>query len=155
MTRGALLTMARMTMTLLLVFVCVAFCRAQSPSRTSDARRQSNTQTPNAAQSPSPQSQSRSLIPPRGEADENFDLDIAERRITEPNFFASTEVSAGDEAARGLALRIGVEVGAERIDVLLRNVRGHVRFHASLDALRRVLDARRATTANEPTPNVL
>jgi hypothetical protein len=89
----------------------------------------------------------------RGEADESFELNISERRITEQNFFASTAVAAGEEGARGLDLRIGVAVGAERIDVTLRNVRGSVRFRGSLDALRRVLDARRpAESAAPPAP---
>ena len=89
----------------------------------------------------------------RGDADESFELNIAERRITEQHFFASTAVAAGEEGARGLDLRVGVAVGAERIDVTLRNVRGRVRFRGSLDALRRVLDARRtAETAAPPSP---
>ena len=79
---------------------------------------------------------------------EDFELNIAERRITERDFYASTaiETEAGD--ANGLSLRVGVAVGASEIDVLLRNVRGSVRFRGSLDALRRILDARRvaATT---------
>ncbi|MGA9994664.1 MAG: hypothetical protein WBP93_04570, partial [Pyrinomonadaceae bacterium] len=73
----------------------------------------------------------------RTSADETFELNITERRITENNFEASTSIEAGDESARGLHLRIGVGVGAERIDVLLRNVRGMVRFRGTLD---RVLD---------------
>ena len=64
----------------------------------------------------------------------------------------STTVSAGDEGARGLDLRVGVAVGAERIDVTLRNVRGSVRFRGSLDALRRVLDARRTAETVAPPP---
>ncbi|MCA1616481.1 MAG: hypothetical protein LC800_20780 [Acidobacteria bacterium] len=53
-----------------------------------------------------------------------------------------TSVGGG---AGALHLRVGVALGAERIDVLLRNVRGRVRFRGSLAALRRVLDAHRAT----------
>ena len=84
-------------------------------------------------------------------ADENFELNIAERRITERDFFASTALEAGEESARGLYLRVGVAVGASEIDVLLRNVRGRVRFRGSLDALRRVLDAHRRTTTTQPS----
>jgi len=64
-------------------------------------------------------------------ADENFELNIAERRITENNFFASTEIGTVAEAGGGVNLRVGVAVAAERIDVTLRNVRGRVRFRAS------------------------
>lgn len=86
----------------------------------------------------------------QGEVDENFELNIAERRITEQNFFASTAVATAVEATRGVNLQVGVAVGAERIDVTLRNVRGRVRFRGSLDALRRVLDARRPAATDAP-----
>lgn len=86
---------------------------------------------------------------------ENFELNIAERRITERDFFASTAIEAGEASAHGLSLRIGVAVGASEIDLLLRNVQGRVRFRGSLEALRRVLDARRpaagaGTTTAQP-----
>jgi len=83
--------------------------------------------------------------------DENFELNITERRITERDFFASTAIELGEASARGLSLRVGVAVGASEIDVLLRNVRGSVRFRASLDALQRVLDTRRPLVAPQPS----
>jgi hypothetical protein len=83
--------------------------------------------------------------------DENFELDIAERRITGRDFFASTAIEAGEGSAHGLSLRIGVAVGASEIDVLLRNVRGRVRFRGSLEVLQRVLDARRPASASPAT----
>jgi hypothetical protein len=91
----------------------------------------------------------------RANVDENFELNITERRITERDFYASTAIEAGEADARGLSLRVGVAVGASEIDVLLRNVRGSVRFRGSLGALRRVLDAHRpaagaTTTATQP-----
>ena len=90
--------------------------------------------------------------------DETFELNIAERRITERDFFASTAIEAGESSAHGLSLRIGVAVGASEIDVLLRNVQGRVRFRGSLEALQRVLDARRpaaaATTTTTARPDV-
>jgi hypothetical protein len=83
----------------------------------------------------------------RTSADETFELNIAERRITERNFEASTSVEAGEETARGLMLRVGVAVGAEEINVLLRNVRGHVRFRASLDRVLERLNMRHTPDA--------
>ncbi|MGB7922493.1 MAG: hypothetical protein WCF57_04555 [Pyrinomonadaceae bacterium] len=85
----------------------------------------------------------------RTSADETFELNITERRITRRDFEASTSVEAGDESARGLDLRVGVAVGAGSIDVLLRNVRGQVRFRATLD---RVLDRINARRAPNPAP---
>ena len=69
--------------------------------------------------------------------DETFDLNIAERRITKEDFAASTSVGT-EPGAEGLNLQIGVGLTADRIDVLLRNVRGQVRFRGTLQ---RVLDA--------------
>lgn len=82
----------------------------------------------------------------RTSADENFELNISKRRITERNFAASTTVEAGEETARGLLLRVGVAVGAEEINVLLRNVRGRVRFRATLDRVLKLLNSRRASS---------
>jgi len=79
----------------------------------------------------------------RTQADETFELNIVERRITERDFAASTSVEAGEESARGLRLRVGVEVGASVIDVLLRNVRGSVRFRATLERVLERLNSRR------------
>jgi hypothetical protein len=123
---------ARIVSAALMFVACAVACAAQTTPPRGVAR-----QLPRAQVSTSASAQ--------GSSDEDFDLNIPERRVTRENFFASTELAAGDESARGLSLRVGVEVGAERIDVLLRNVQGHVRFRGSLDALRRVLDARRAT----------
>ncbi len=90
-------------------------------------------------------------------ASEDFELNIAERRITESDFEASTEVSSnGGGAGRGLDLRVGVMVRAGNIDVLLRNVQGRVRFRASLEPVLRLLNQRRAEPTSAPpatTPN--
>lgn len=80
----------------------------------------------------------------RTDADETFELNISERRITKQNFAASTSLEAGEESARGLRLRIGVSVGAEQIDVLLRNVRGQVRFRGTLERVLALINSRRA-----------
>lgn len=80
----------------------------------------------------------------RTNADENFELNITERRITRRDFEASTSVEAGEESARGLNLRVGVAVGADSINVLLRNVRGQVRFRATLDRVLERINSRRA-----------
>ena len=88
-------------------------------------------------------------------ASEDFELNIGDRRITENDFEASTEVVSGVEGeGRGLDLRVGVMVRASQIDVLLRNVQGRVRFRANLDPVLRLLNLRRvgpsATTPITP-----
>jgi hypothetical protein len=93
-------------------------------------------------------------IPDRGSiirtnADETFELNIVERRFTRENFEASTAVGTDGDA--GLNLRIGVALAAGRIDVLLRNVRGSVRFHGTLDRILEVINSR-ATALPGPSP---
>lgn len=83
----------------------------------------------------------------RTSANETFELNITERRITEKGFAASTTVEVGEETARGLLLRVGVAVGADEINVLLRNVRGRVNFRATMERVLARLNARRATGA--------
>ncbi|MFN2415653.1 MAG: hypothetical protein ABR603_10950 [Pyrinomonadaceae bacterium] len=78
-------------------------------------------------------------------ADEDFELNIDVRRISEADFQAETAVEAG--VAGGLHLKVGVALRARDIDVLLRGVRGRVRFRASLAPVLRLLDARRAAPA--------
>ena len=93
--------------------------------------------------------QTASASEARTSADETFELNITERRITKSDFEASTSVEAGDESARGLDLRVGVTVGADSIDVFLRNVRGQVRFRATLE---RVLQRLNSHRASSPSP---
>jgi len=91
-----------------------------------------------------PRTTTQAQVPPSpnsSSADEEFDLNIDVRRINEGDFRAETAVSTG--AARGLQLKVGVALRASDIDVLLRDVRGHVRFRASLDAVLRLLESRR------------
>lgn len=99
------------------------------------------------AQTPSPPA----APAPRGTtADEEFELNITERRIVETDLYAGTELAAGDGSGRGLDLRVGVMVRAGRIEVLLREVRGRVRFRADLGPVLRLLDARRANPQAPP-----
>jgi hypothetical protein len=100
---------------------------------------QTNSQTNKGAQSAA-----------RTSADEDFELNITERRVVERNFEASTSVEVGEETARGLMLRVGVAVGADEINVLLRNVRGRVRFRASLERVLERLNVRRAAPDTVP-----
>jgi hypothetical protein len=129
------------SITLFITFGAVMSAAQDNPART--------TRTQDSAQSPASQDASTNAAQTRSNADETFELNISERRITEQNFNASTSVEAGEESARGLRLRIGVGVGAEQIDVLLRNVHGSVRFRGTLDRVLELINSRRAP---ETTP---
>jgi ribosomal protein L27 len=123
-----------------LAFAAATFATAQeSTDKSSAAGASSNTTQQETATGPAVS---------RTSADETFELNIAERRITRRNFEASTSVEAGEESARGLRLRVGVAIGAGSIDVLLRNVRGQVRFRATLERVLERINARRT----EPSP---
>lgn len=98
-----------------------------------------------SAQTPAPPGPATRAAAP---VDEDFELNIDLRRITEKDFEAATAVEAGGEG--GLRLRVGVALRADSIDVLLRNVRGRVRFRASLGPVLRLLEARPARQAARP-----
>jgi hypothetical protein len=151
MTRGRLRVIfasARATVaTLLLATTPAPSVHAQdAKSRARDGR----TRTPSSA-TQSARAQTRDADGPRANAqapraesstaDEDFELNIDQRRINEGDFHAETAVST--DGSRGLQLNVGVTLRASDIDVLLRNVRGRVRFHASLEQVLRLLDARR------------
>ncbi len=116
--------------TAFLLLISAARASADAQTRTADAPTQDARRTTARTDSESSSS-----------ADEEFDLNIDQRRINESDFHAETAVSADGE--RGLRLNVGVALRASDIDVMLRNVRGHVRFRASLDPVLRLLDARR------------
>jgi hypothetical protein len=119
---------------LALALTFVAASSALALAQNEDAARVATTQT------------SSTPTANRATADETFELNITERRIVEHDFAASTTVEVGEETARGLFLRVGVAVGADEINVLLRNVRGHVSFRATLAPVLDRLNARRAPT---------
>lgn len=120
------------------IFVIIIASFVIASSQTSGGAK---TAAPIAPASIAPEAQNRAS------ADENFELNITERRITERGFAASTTVELGEETARGLLLRVGVAVGADEINVLLRNVRGSVRFRATLGRVLERLNARPASGA--------
>jgi len=82
-------------------------------------------------------------------ADETFVLDIDERRFVKENFEVGTAVGTGSGSSQ-LNVRIGVSLTADRIEVLLRNVRGNVRFRGGLNRILEILDRHAAT----PSPDV-
>jgi hypothetical protein len=119
----------------LLIFA--GHARADAQTRPGDAPARSARPAPARTQGETPSS-----------ADEDFELNIDQRRINEGEYHAETAVST--EGARGLQLNVGVALSASEIDVLLRNVRGRVRFRASLDPVLRLLDARREASPRSP-----
>lgn len=132
--------MRRATILNTTAFILIFFAQAHAQTRPADA-----SATP-AASAQAPRAESSN-------ADEDFELNIDQRRINESDFRAETAVSA--EGARGLQLNVGVALRASDIDVLLRNVRGRVRFRATLDPVLRLLDSRRAApppSQSSPAP---
>jgi hypothetical protein len=89
--------------------------------------------------------------------DEAFELNINERRYSQENFEAATAVGTTQGTDR-LDLQIGVALTSGRIDVLLRNVHGRVRFRGTLDRIFEVINNRQAPAPNSlpttaPTPS--
>jgi hypothetical protein len=85
----------------------------------------------------------------RPNADETFELNIVERRYSQENFAASTAVGTSGE--RNLNLNIGVALSAGRIDLLLRNVHGTVRFRGSLDRILEIVGDSPGPAAASPS----
>ena len=104
-----------------------------------------------AAQTVQSRAQEKPAInaPARPNVDETFDLNIDVRQITRENYEASTSVSTDNDSR--LNLQVGVGLAAGRIDVLLRNVRGRVRFRGSLDRVLEMID-RRPVATPAPSP---
>lgn len=129
--------MRRATLSTTTIFIIFLTAHASAQTRPADApARPADAQAPRAESS---------------NADEDYELNIDRRRIHEGDFHAETAVST--DGARGLQLNVGVALRASDIDVLLRNVRGRVRFRATLDPVLRLLDSRRNTTRqSEPAP---
>lgn len=120
---------------LVLVLFLITLFRMSATSQITQA-----TSTPQATPTPA-------LV--RANADETFELNISERRFTREDFEASTAV--GTEGDQGLNLQIGVGLTAGRIDVLLRNVQGRVRFHGTINRIMQILSNRRPISP-EPSP---
>lgn len=119
------------------IFILTAHALASAQTRPADA--------------PVPSANAQATRAESSNSDEDYELNIDLRRIHEADFHAETAVST--DGSRGLQLNVGVALRASDIDVLLRNVRGHVRFRASLDPVLRLLDARRAAPPpSQPTP---
>ena len=91
-------------------------------------------QTPAATPTPGPAAGLPGVSRLPQEADETFELDIAERRFTKENFEAATALDTGGRVS-GVNVRIGVSLTAGKIEVLLRNVHGSVRFRGTLDRI--------------------
>ena len=83
-------------------------------------------------------------------ADEDFNLNITEERVTETNYERSTKVEIAD-GRKSLSVGVGAAVGAQRITLTLRGITGSVRFRASLEKISRLIEDRGGTSrSNEP-----
>ena len=125
-----------------LSFLLVAACASASAQAPAVAPAPAAAPTPSTAQT-------------GATADEDFELNIDTRRISEKDFQAETEVEAG--GAGGLHLKVGAALRASDIELVLTGVRGRVRFRASLARLQRLFEARRAgsgaaTQTTTPAP---
>jgi hypothetical protein len=87
----------------------------------------------------------------RVNVNEAFELNIAERRYSQENFKAATAVGTEGRAAN-LNLQVGVALAAGRIDLLLRNVHGSVRFRGTLDRILEIINNRQALSPTVPAP---
>ncbi len=85
-------------------------------------------------------------------APETIRLDFAEKRISERDFHAAKALRVGSGEA-GIDVQAGASISARAIELVLRNVRGTVRFHADTSGLqRRVQPLSPLSPAPPPSP---
>lgn len=83
----------------------------------------------------------RQNAPTTSAADESFTLNITESRTSETNYERSTQVEAGGtQNTAAVEVRVGAAVRAQNMVITLRGITGNVRFRASLEKIRRLLD---------------
>ena len=73
-------------------------------------------------------------------ADESFTLNITESRTSETNYERSTRVEVGRRDESAVFVGVGAAVQAQKIVITLRGITGDVRFRASLEKIRRLLE---------------
>ncbi len=84
-------------------------------------------------------------------ANENFELNIVQDRITEAKFERSTSVELKNESYGSLRVEAGAGVRGEQVNVFLRGITGRVTFRASLEPLqKRIERLKTALTGNSP-----
>jgi hypothetical protein len=86
----------------------------------------------------------------RTHVNETFELNIDERHYSQENFEAATAVGTTN-ATDNLNLQVGVALKAGRIDVLLRNVHGRVRFRGTLDRIMEIINNRQTAPGAPPS----
>jgi hypothetical protein len=105
---------------------------------------------PKPVQEPSPNvSAPRPTSGAATNVDETFELNIVERRYSQDHFEAATAVATNSEDQK-LRLQVGVALVSGRIDVLLRNVHGAVRFRGTLDRILQIIKDRQAPADTQP-----
>ena len=68
-------------------------------------------------------------------ADENFKVNITDKKITETNYESKVELNLKPEKRSSVSVNIGAAVRAGQITVSMKNVFGDVRFRGSLEKI--------------------
>lgn len=68
-------------------------------------------------------------------ADENFKLNITDKKTTETNYESRVELKLNHKSRPQISVNVGAAVRAEQITVTLKNIFGDVRFRGSLEKI--------------------
>lgn len=68
-------------------------------------------------------------------ADENFKVNITDKKISEPNYESKVELNLDSETRSNVSVNVGAAVRAGQITVTLKNIFGDVRFRGSLEKI--------------------
>ena len=96
-------------------------------------------------------SEARAAAPAGDPVSRTIDLNVQEERITESDFRTSVAWGAMGQSPCW-SVQVGGAVTATQINVLLRNVRGRVRYRASLGPVLRELHQRESRVRERPAP---
>ena len=82
-------------------------------------------------------------------ADENFKVNITDKKIVETDYESKVELNVNSEKQPNVSVNVGAAVRAERITVTLKNVFGDVRFRGSLEKILNQINLLRPPTNNK------
>ncbi len=82
-------------------------------------------------------------------ADENFKLNITNKKVTEQSYESKVEVAVESETNPKVVLNIGAGVKAETITLRLTNITGDIRFRGSLEKILEKIKLRRPIRQEE------
>ena len=81
-------------------------------------------------------------------ADENFKVNITDKKIVETDYESKVELNANSENRPAVSVNVGAAVRAGQITLTLKNIFGDVRFRGSLEKITNQINLLRSPKEN-------